>query len=255
MSRQESEKYIEEARLLLPWYLTNTLSDEEQDLVNRALEASSELRKEFVREEKMMRLVQENTSLLELSALDTTEQRLENTLARIEREDLQLAATANGPLSRPLAAKATSSWFSRLFERKLFDLEWLSPANAVFASLLAVQVGVLGYYQLNADYYDHGSDKFSTVSVGTESPVVIEKTLKQQFLMEFQADAQHSEVCDFLNKWGARIVEGPNSRNVFVVEMPTAPHTNAASFADDIMSKASDSDAPIVFIGQKFNSQ
>ena len=55
MSRQESEKYIEEARLLLPWYLTNTLSDEEQDLVNRALEASSELRKEFVREEKMMR--------------------------------------------------------------------------------------------------------------------------------------------------------------------------------------------------------
>ena len=125
MSREESKKFIEEARLLLPWYLTNTLSDEEQDLVNKALEASSELRKEFVREEKMMRLVQENTSLLELSALDTTEQRLENTLSRIEREEQQATAVADDLPAVQATTKAESSWFSRLFKTKLFDIEWL----------------------------------------------------------------------------------------------------------------------------------
>lgn len=248
MSHQKSDKYIEEARLLLPWYLTNTLSDEEQELVNKALEASPELRKEFVREEKMMRLVKENTSLLELSALDTTEQRLGNTLARIEREEQQQVKMAEKAQTAPEKQKAAtkSSWLSSMFERKLFNLEWLSPANAVFASLLAIQAGVLGYYQLN-----HSNSVYTSASVEQQTSVV-EKSLKQQFLMEFQSGAQYGDVCDFLNKWDASVVAGPNSRNVFIVEMPVAPHTDAGAFADDIMVKASDDNAPVVFIGPKY---
>ncbi len=257
MSHQESEKFIEEARLLLPWYLTNTLSDEEQDLVNRALEASPELRKEFVREEKMMRLVKENASLLELSALDTTEQRLENTLARIDREEqqqLEIATeTKDSVTKQPLGAKTTDSWLGRLFKHKLFDIEWLSPANAVFASLLAVNVGVLGYHQLNQPESVIEEASYDTASsVGSASGGIIKKGLQKQFLMEFQPDAQHGEVCDFLNKLDAHIIRGPDSSNTFVVEMPTAPYTDAEALANDIMSKASDDNAPVVFIGPKF---
>lgn len=253
MSRQESDNFIEEARLLLPWYLTNTLSDEEQELVNKALEASPELRKEFVREEKMMRLVKENTSLLELSALDTTEQRLENTLARIEREEQQqeskLAEKADIISKEP--AKQ-GGWFKRLFEHKLFDIEWLTPANAAFASLLAFQVGVLGYYQLAGD-----ETEYHSVTV-EQSPLPAnagEENLKKLFLMEFQTSAQHGEVCDFLNNWNARIVSGPNSHNMFTVEMKTDAHTDAAAFAETIMSQASQADVPVVFIGPQFQAK
>ena len=248
MSRQESDKIIEEARLLLPWYLTNTLSDDEQELVNQALEVSPELRNEFVREEKMMRLVKENTSLLELSALDTTEQRLENTLARIEREDQRSDAAHEVYVAAKQPSQvAKNSWFSRLFERRLFNTEWLSPANAVFASLIAVQAGLLGYSQLKQP--EVSNTQYDTASYEKQSG---ETSMQQLFLMEFQASAQHGEVCDFLNKWDARIVAGPSNRNVFTVEMETTPYTDAGALADVIMSQASNNDVPIVFIGPKF---
>ena len=247
MSRQESEKIIDEARLLLPWYLTNTLSDEEQDLVNRALEASSELRKEFVREEKMMRLVKENTSLLELSALDTTEQRLENTLARIEREEhsAEVAAADNVLTEQLTAAETKTSWLSRLFNQKLFDIEWLTPANAAFASLLAVQVGVLGYYQLNS------SNMTYEVAAVADSEQTSSEIVKQ-FVMEFQADAQHGEVCDFLTNWDAKIVSGPNHSNGFIVEVPTDPKADVNTLIDDMMEKSSANKGPVLFVVEKF---
>lgn len=259
MSRQESEKFVEEARLLLPWYLTNTLSDEEQDLVNRALEASPELRKEFVREEKMMRLVKENTSLLELSALDTTEQRLENTLARIERDEQSEAATEINDVlvKQPLAAKITDSWFDRLFKHKLLDMEWLSPANAVFASLLALNVGVLGFHQLNQPdgqpgQVEYKSDMVYSAQSSSEAVATKQSSPRKQFLMEFQPGAEYGEVCNFLNKINAHVVDGPTDHNVFTIEMQLPPHVDVDAFADKIVSEASGSNAPVVFFGPKF---
>ncbi|MEZ5476629.1 MAG: hypothetical protein R3E95_03790 [Thiolinea sp.] len=147
MNHQESNTRVEEARLLLPWYLTNTLSAEEQQRVNQALESSAELREEFLREEQMMRLVRENTSLLELSALDTTEQRLEKMLGRIEREEQQQQAARIAPQTSPVKPPP-QDWFKRFFGKGLFGLDWLTPANAVFASLLVLQAGLLTYAQL-----------------------------------------------------------------------------------------------------------
>lgn len=247
MSRQESEKFIEEARLLLPWYLTNNLSDKEQNMVNRALEASPALRDEIECEEKMMQLVKENTSALELVALNTTEQRLDGMLARIEREE-QSAETAGAAITsiKPAVAETTSGWFGRLFERRLFDIEWLSPANAVFASFLALQAGALAYYQFN-----HSDTIYTSASV-TQSSV---NSANQLFLMEFQAGAQYGEVCDFLNKLDARIVSGPTNQNVFTVEMPTLPNADIVAFTDSVISQASEDNAPMVFFGPKFSDQ
>lgn len=256
MSRQKSEGFIEEARLLLPWYLTNTLSDDEQELVNKALEASPELRKEFVREEKMMRLVKENTSLLELSALDTTEQRLENTFARIDREEQQhaklTAEISSSSDSHHTAEK--SGWLKRLFGGGLFNVEWLTPANAAFASLLALQVGVLGYYHSHAN--DGGSTVYETVTYPKNSlPATdVSKSVKSAFLMEFHNTAEYGEVCEFLNNWNAQIISGPDSNNMFMVEMNTDPNINLEALAETIMSKASTEDMPVVFVGPQFKA-
>ena len=250
MSRHESNKLIEEARLLLPWYLTDTLSEEEQDLVNRALECSEDLRKEFVREEQMMHLVKDNTSLLELSALETTEQRLANTLARIEREE-----QANKKEDRVAVKKKKQpvqilrQWFGQFFGKKLFDTNWLTPANASFAALLAVQVGLLAF----------GTERDSTSTVYQSASVpkagdssFATNSVKAVFLMEFQSDAQHGAVCDFLNTWNARIVSGPNSHNMFTVEMLTDSQTDAVALADNVMAEASQKNLPVIFIGPQF---
>lgn len=258
MSRQESNKLIEDARLLLPWYLTNTLSDAEQDLVNRALEASEELRNEFVREEKMMRLVKDNTSLLELNALDTTEQRLANTLARIDREDQmaeRLSASAKQQSSGQKAPSALDSLWQRLrgaFDGGLFGAEWLTPANAVLAGLLSVNVGVMAIMSTSpGNDTQYISQSFEPAPISNAQP----DGFKSLFLMEFQGSAQHGEVCKFLNDWNARIVAGPNNQNMFTVEMKTDKGRDAVALADNVMEHASQGNAPVVFIGPKFNGQ
>lgn len=254
MSRQESNKLIEDARLLLPWYLTNTLSAEEQDLVNRALEASEELREEFVREEKMMRLVKDNTSLLELSALDTTEQRLANTLARIDREEQMEERLSAAARQQAQGTAKPSGWLGSLrgwFAGGLFGSEWLTPANAVLAGLLAVHVGMLAFSPAPVG----SSVSYTSASVDQQplASVVPADGFKSLFLMEFQNTAQHGEVCEFLNDWNARIVSGPNSHNMFTVEMKTDSNVDAVALADNVMKHASQKNAPVVFIGPQFN--
>ena len=257
MSRHESNKLIEDARLLLPWYLTNTLSDEEQDLVNRALDASEELREEFVREEKMMRLVKDNTSLLELSALDTTEQRLANTLARIDRDE-QLEERLSIAKRQSSAPKENLGWLPRLrglFDGGLFGVGWLTPANAILASLLAVHIGIFAFMpSYSASDVIYSSATYE--SGGSSGTGALNNEFKSLFLMEFQNTAQHGEVCAFLNDWNARIVAGPNSQNMFTVEMKTDSSVDAVALADNVMKHASQKNAPVVFIGPQYiNSQ
>ncbi len=55
INSDKPDNLMNEARLLIPWYLTGQLSAEEQELVNKALEQSAELRQELLNEKKMMR--------------------------------------------------------------------------------------------------------------------------------------------------------------------------------------------------------
>ncbi|MEZ5536654.1 MAG: hypothetical protein R3F02_13645 [Thiolinea sp.] len=256
MNSDKSDKLIDEARLLLPWYLTNKLSVEEQELVSKALEQSAELRKEFLKEEQMMRLVKDNSRLLELSALDTTEQRLANTLARIEQDDKWGAEenSFNDAVERQRPVPTRVSWWKKLFSTPLFELDWLSPANAVFAGLLVLQVGVLAYMQLTASPEPSATYKSASVA----NPVTDNNATGRQkmlFLVEFQEDAQHVEVCDFLNEWNARIVGGPDSMNLFSVEMSTGSAKDAEAVVDAIRQQAADKKSPVSFIGAQYQDQ
>lgn len=264
MSRHlESNELLEEARRLLPWYLTDKLSRAEHSLVNQALEQFSELQQELVQEEKMMRIVRTNTSLLELSALDTTEQRLNKLLGRIDRADEKLEEPNLNQTSLPVAssrqaapvtqpkAQTKKNWFDFLWRKPLFNLEWLTPANAVFASLVIAQVAILAYSQFNL-----ASDpKFTVASVETPHAVkgaVDGKTEISRFLVQFANDAKHAEVCEFLNKWQAHIVSGPNAQNIFTLEMPVASNIDKVALADSIMQQTAQQSSPLLFLGPQF---
>lgn len=154
MSRN-NEAQLEEARLLLPWYLTGQLSAVERELVDKALSQYPYLQDELHHEEQIKKLVCQDAQLLALSALDTTPQRLENLLRRIGREDEQPEVNnSNAHLARPVTAPATprptqpnrwTAWW-----QSLWSAEWLTPANAVLAGLLVCQGGVgIAYFSYN----------------------------------------------------------------------------------------------------------
>lgn len=269
MSNLESNKHLEEARHLLPWYLTDQLSQAEQRLVNQALELFPELKQELLREEKMMRLVRTNTSLLELSALDTSEQRLNKLLARIDREEdkpeaselhsIPIAKNQVIPQAIPvdkakLAPPAPKKWLDFLWRQPLFNLNWLTPANAVFASLVAAQVTLLAYGHFAAE----SDTQFSVASVATPTAQTVStdgKTELGRFLVQFADDAKHLEVCEFLNKWQAHIVSGPNAQSIFIIEMPVANNIDKVALADSIMQQTAQQSSPVLFLGPQFQDK
>jgi hypothetical protein len=253
MNSHKPDNLIDEARLLMPWYLTNKLSAEEQKLVNKALEASAELRKEFLNEEKMMRLVKENSSLLELNALDTTEQRLANTLARIEHEEQRQGSDKQAAPPGTHQVQPAKSWLGRLFSKPLFELNWLSPANAVFAGLLVLQAGVLGYMQISGS--PEQETIYSSASVtGTTDNNNAADPQKAVFLIEFQDQASHGEVRNFLHDRQARIIAGPDNMNMFSVEMSMGETTDTAAMVENIRQLAEDKKVPVSFIGPQYQN-
>lgn len=264
MSNLESTELLEEARRLLPWYLTDKLSKAEQGLVNQALEQFPDLQHELAQEEKMMRIVRTNTSLLELSALDTTEQRLNKLLARIDRaeEKAEEPELVSEPLStqpRIPAVPSNSipqrqpkkSWLEFLWRKPLFNLEWLTPANAVFASLVVAQVAVLAYGQFKSE----SDPSFTVASVDTNKLSLLGtngKTELGRFLVQFANEAKHEEVCAFLNQWQAHIVSGPNAQSIFTIEMPVDPKVDRVALADSIMKQTAQQSSPVLFLGPQF---
>lgn len=271
MSNLESNALLEEARRLLPWYLTEKLSKAEQGLVNQALELYPELQHELIQEEKMMRLVCTNTSLLELSALDTTEQRLNKLLARIDREEDKpeeaslpsyvesVAKNQTLPQTNPVASTkphppVQKKWFEFLWRQPLLNLNWLTPANAVFASLVGAQIALLAY----GHFATEPDAKFSVASVATSTAQTLNsdgKTELSRFLVQFADDAKHLEVCEFLNQWQAHIVSGPNAQSIFTIEMPVAPNIDKVALADSIMKQTAQQSSPVLFLGPQFQDK
>ena len=93
MNKEANKNKIpEEAIKLLPWYATGWLSPEERAYVKKVLSQSTALQKELNEEHEMIKIIHEDKSLLDASAILPTEQRLENVFAKIdelEKAELQ----------------------------------------------------------------------------------------------------------------------------------------------------------------------
>lgn len=267
MSNLDPNTLLEEARRLLPWYLTDKLSKTEQGLVNQALEMFPELQTELSQEEKMMRVVRTNTSLLELSALDTTEQRLTKLLARIDREDEKQEEfrlqqeTIREVLSSPVTSvpkatapsKAKKTWRDFFWGSPLFNLNWLTPANAVFASILLAQAALLAYWTLSSQH----PSQFTVANVEANQFAVNSDGNPEvaRFLVQFSNTATHGEIFAFLKQWQAHMVAGPNAQGIFTLEMPVASNIDKVALADSIMKQAAQQNSPVLFLGPQFQDK
>ena len=144
MSQQTHKDPIEEARLLLPWYITGKLSEAEKALVEAALKQYPVLQEEYTQELKLVETIRLNADLLKLTAMDTTQQRLDKLLKRIEREEMPVSVEPVMPAKSNAVVKPRANLWQTV--QQIFT-DWFGsnslwkPANAIFASLLTVQVG------------------------------------------------------------------------------------------------------------------
>ncbi|EIJ35209.1 hypothetical protein [Thiothrix nivea] len=204
---------VEEARLLLPWYITGKLTEAERALVERMLEQHTDLKEEYLRELMLVDMIRANESLLRLTAVDTTQQRLDKLLKQIGREERALGQTSREP-AMPAARKPVTDWWQ--FFRNLFPEDgWLKPANAVFALLLLVQAGFLGWF---AHALSTSEDSIYVTAGVADNKAEVPVIRGMVLLMGFNGNAPMSQVQDFLLKWDARILDGPDANNLFKVE-------------------------------------
>lgn len=238
---------VEEARLLLPWYITGKLTEPERKLVERVLETHPELADEYRRELKLVDMIRANTALLQLSAVDTTQQRLEKLMKRIESEEqvnsvLSPAATPRLAPRRDWLGEA-KQWMLNLLPR----WEGLTPANAVFALLLLIQAGFLGWFAHSASSQQEGIYVSATVAGDpTAVPVVNGMVL----LVDFNGDARVQQVREFLLHWNARILDGPNDTGYFKIEMKDVLSSDPQ--AGTILQQMQQDNAVIAFIGREY---
>ena len=232
MSRN-NEALLEEARLLLPWYLTGQLSAVERELVENALSQYPSLQDELWQEEQIKKLVCQDAQLLELSALDTTPQRLDNLLRRIGREsEQQDTHSVNSHLARPVIVTAAtvpspsqSRW--KIWLHNLFNTEWLTPANAVLAGLLVCQVGV-GVFYLAYTQQGQGSmpksSEFELSSYCNIGNISINLTPNEHLaLVEFKESTTVGQIKKFLevNHMGLVHDSPANTPNLFLLKFQT----------------------------------
>lgn len=242
MSRlNEVENPLEEARLLMPWYVTGKLADDEKAFVEVMLAEHPELGAALQQEKELVGLVRDNTQLLEITALDSTQQRLDKMLSRIEREEVPAKQRAEQKQASSQADSVKgASWLSGLFKQPLFDMNWLTPANAVFASLLAVQLGVAAFFM-------QGETSETIYESATAEETSAETSVNAVHLVDFDRDALHGDVIDFLSQWNARVISGPDANNMFVIEVTEADNAQ--------MMQAIDAQGtPVKFIGSKFRA-
>ncbi|MGB5600109.1 MAG: hypothetical protein WBM66_15410 [Thiothrix litoralis] len=227
MSQYPHRDPVEEARLLLPWYITEKLSAPERKLVEQMLAEHPELQEEYRRELNMVDMIRANTGLLQLSAMDTTNARLDKLMKRIEREEQTKASATPVTIPRQpepkTAVRGIKSWLTDW----LPTFEWLTPGNAAFALLLLVQAGFLGWFANSM--ISPTSNVYNVATVADDQAATsVAKGLV--LLVDFNEEAQVRQVRDFLRQWDARILDGPDDNNLFKIEVKgIQPHDQQQS--------------------------
>lgn len=250
MSQYPQGDPVEEARLLLPWYITGKLTEPESRLVEKMLEQHPELHEEYQRELRLVDMIRANTGLLHLTAVDTTQQRLDRLMKRIGRDEQEKNPSPDNSVKKTSSKGITHGWW-QFFRSLLPQAGWLTPASAVFALLLLVQAGFLGWFAYQAG---NSPDTVYISADVTDSKASIPVTSGMVLLIGFNGNAQVQQMQAFLAKWNARIVDGPDDNNLFTIEIRTPPPvgSSADQHSDLILQEMQQDQAMVDFVGRKF---
>ncbi|MBU0654352.1 MAG: hypothetical protein KJ914_04370 [Gammaproteobacteria bacterium] len=251
MSQYQQGDPVNEARLLIPWYITGKLSEPERKLVASMLEQHPDLKEDYLRELRTVELIRSNDSLLQLTAVDTTQQRLDKLLKRIQREEETGAAGVTPSAMEPPPGKKTvaAAGWAAFFRGLLPSMEWLTPANAVLASLLLLQAGFAGWFA-HSSLTESAQEKAYLTAEYVDGSNAVPVVNGMVLLVEFNENAQIRQVREFLNKWNARMLDGPDANNLFKIEIKDVSASDQRS--DAVLLQMQQDTSVISFVGRKF---
>ncbi|PID45977.1 MAG: hypothetical protein CSB47_06640 [Proteobacteria bacterium] len=141
-------KLKQEVISLLPWYHLGKLTDEEEALVDRALQEDPSLREALALEEAMIRAVREDKSLLDGSIFNSSADRLDNVLdkiAQLEREQPSKLTRRKEAKAKPGLLSHIKNYFEKLLAGSSHNFTY-----AVFAVLAVVQVALLALFIISS---------------------------------------------------------------------------------------------------------
>jgi hypothetical protein len=192
----DAQETDDEVMVLLPWYATGRLPEDERALVERRLAADPALRRQLeLIEEERAATVESNASLPAPSRAS-----LDALMAEVE------AQTPAGGMRRLPAA-----WL----ERAGAWLDGFSPRLRAAAAAAALAVVITQSAMIGHLLQDDDAATFVTVTE-PDAPVDGRGTL----LVAFAPDAPASAVTAILQEMDAAIVDGPRADGIFVLRLP-----------------------------------
>lgn len=187
MTKNENEK-LQHLRANLPWYVNGTLDAEQTSEIERALPTSPQLRAEA----DWLKSLQHEMQKEEVQVADDVGLDRFNALIKSEEK--------GSVISMP------SRW-----------QQWQRPLMAVAATVMVVQMGVIGTLLKNQP------DQLTTLS-GTSVPVASGAMLLQ---VVFSETATAADIRQSLNQINGEIVAGPGAMGVYTVQTSAKNASNA----------------------------
>jgi len=131
---------------LMPWYNLGKLSDAEKKLVDEALIEDSSLKDQLSLDQQIRATVVSDPALLDRSAFESSEIRLNKVLAQIDETVVKAIEPKAAPLAKEKESTQTAFHGVKAFFTNLLSGSSHSFTYAVFAALTVVQLALLLFF-------------------------------------------------------------------------------------------------------------
>ena len=201
MNRVEHNKEIEQASLLLPWYVTGKISAVDKKEVEDCLAISASIREELIEEQKLFARIHSDPEVLNLMAITTEDQRLDALFDRINEAEKAKNTDSVETFKMESPSVSFLSKLGSLFSPP--SVSWVSLAVAVF---LLAQVAIVTIV-LTDKPVDVGYELSSDTTL-TESDIVAkENTI---LIVQFRANVTEGYVQSVFKNIGVKSFTNPN---------------------------------------------
>ncbi|MBT5701855.1 MAG: zf-HC2 domain-containing protein [Gammaproteobacteria bacterium] len=201
-------KEHEQAILLLPWYVNNTLMGRDADLVLRHLAHCEKCQKERDRLYELQQIVCEPDVIKQDS--NSSYQKV---LTRIDVSERNKISVLEVPVR------------THMIQRFSVGLK----TAAIAASVLALVIG--GTQFLGTD---RGGDEFRTLSIEPLVPAKYESGRVERLALGFKTPIPAITLRKALIETGSNIVSGPDEKGSYIVELVVPKNTSSAVFLNQL---------------------
>lgn len=204
---------IENARQLLPWYITGMLSSSEVSFVKKAIAVCPSLQEDYEEQKALSQMIKQDPQVMDISVISTQEQRLDNLMKRIRIDKSQQDAVVTD--DRPSFISNIMATIKQKFAN-MADFSTNRWAFTVIASVVIIQVALLGFFlsgqqnQASNVIYQSMSDETpeQAPEQKDDAPLPSNDT---SIIIQFDTKATQEEISAVLKTIDGNIVEHPES--------------------------------------------